>query len=154
MRIRRIVVATDLSRASAAAEKAAVGLAQVLRAEVVLLHCIAPVEATILTSSEVTSLLREQEQAVRAAVARRVLRLGKRNARIKNLVVTAAAASGIVETSRKLAADLIVIGTHGRTGISRLMIGSVAERVVRTAPYPVLTVPSEGRKPTRAHKGG
>ena len=91
---------------------------------------------------------------MRAAVARRALQLGKRNAQIKSVVVTAAAAPGIVDTARKLSADLIVIGTHGRTGLSRLMIGSVAERVVRTAPCPVLTVPSARGKPAGAHKGG
>ena len=157
MRIRRIVAATDLSPASVAAEKAAMSLAQAIHAEVVLLHCLAPLEATsVLTAPEVTSFLREQEQVVKAAVAERALRLGKRNARIKSLVVSSAAVPGIVETSRKLAAGLIVIGTHGRTGLPRLMIGSVAERVVRTAPCPVLTVPPERGRPTpvrRARRG-
>jgi nucleotide-binding universal stress UspA family protein len=46
----------------------------------------------------------------------------------------------ITETARVEAADYIVIGTHGRSGIARLMLGSIADRVVRTAPCPVLTV--------------
>jgi len=152
MRLRRIVVATDLSRASVPAEKVAAELAQVQHTEVVLLHCVVPLEATsLLTATEVTSFLEEQERAVEAAIARRVLQLGKRNVRIKSLVVTASAAPGIVDTARKLSADLIVVGTHGRTGLSRLMIGSVAERVVRTAPCPVLTVPSPGEGPRAQH---
>jgi nucleotide-binding universal stress UspA family protein len=53
-------------------------------------------------------------------------------------------AGDIVEYARDVHADLVVIGTHGRTGVSRLIMGSVAEHVVRTAPCPVLVVrPSE-----------
>ena len=53
-------------------------------------------------------------------------------------------AIGIVEYAKNVRADLIVIGTHGRTGVSRFLMGSVAEHVVRTAPCPVLVVrPSE-----------
>jgi len=50
----------------------------------------------------------------------------------------------VVEYAKELHADLIVIGTHGRTGVSRFLMGSVAENVIRTAPCPVLVVrPSE-----------
>jgi nucleotide-binding universal stress UspA family protein len=59
---------------------------------------------------------------------------------------TAHAATGrphevIVERARLAAADLIVMGTHGRSGVNRLLLGSVTEKVLRTAPCPVLTVP-------------
>ena len=50
------------------------------------------------------------------------------------------AAAAIVDYAKDAAIDLIVMGTHGRGGVSRLFMGSVAERVVRTAPCPVLTV--------------
>ena len=46
----------------------------------------------------------------------------------------------IVETARELGVDLIVMGTHGRTGMVRLLMGSVAEKVLRLAPCPVLTI--------------
>jgi nucleotide-binding universal stress UspA family protein len=49
-------------------------------------------------------------------------------------------ALAIVDFAKEIHADLIVIGTHGRTGVSRLLMGSVAEHVVRTAPCPVLVV--------------
>jgi len=49
-------------------------------------------------------------------------------------------ATSIVDFAKELHADLIVIGTHGRTGVSRFLMGSVAEHVVRTAPCPVLVV--------------
>ena len=52
----------------------------------------------------------------------------------------ASAAQAIVDDARDQGIDLIVVGTHGRGGVSRVLLGSVAERVVRTAPCPVLTV--------------
>jgi nucleotide-binding universal stress UspA family protein len=50
------------------------------------------------------------------------------------------AAAGIVGAARATGCDLIVMGTHGRTGLERVVIGSVAENVLRTAPCPVMTV--------------
>jgi universal stress protein A len=54
--------------------------------------------------------------------------------------VSADAAGAIVDYAKEVHADIIVVGTHGRTGVSRLLMGSVAEHVVRTAPCPVLVV--------------
>jgi nucleotide-binding universal stress UspA family protein len=51
-------------------------------------------------------------------------------------------AEGIIHVAKELGCDLIVMGTHGRTGLSRLLLGSVAEEIVRRAPCPVLTVRS------------
>lgn len=50
--------------------------------------------------------------------------------------------SEILSVAREIGADLIVLGTHGRTGLGHLLLGSVAERVVRNSPVPVITVPS------------
>jgi nucleotide-binding universal stress UspA family protein len=55
------------------------------------------------------------------------------------------AAFAVADYAREVAASLVVISTHGRTGLSRLLLGSVAERVVRTAPCPVFTVHPDGR---------
>lgn len=54
-------------------------------------------------------------------------------------VRTGPAAKQILEAARERGSDLIVMGTHGRTGLGHLLLGSIAERVVRTAPCPVLT---------------
>ncbi|MDE0205602.1 MAG: universal stress protein [Candidatus Tectomicrobia bacterium] len=68
-------------------------------------------------------------------------RVEKAGVAVKALMAYGAPAQQIVETARREGADLIVMGTHGRTGLSHLLIGSVAERVVRLAPCPVLVVP-------------
>jgi nucleotide-binding universal stress UspA family protein len=60
-----------------------------------------------------------------------------------------AAAHEIVEQAREVGADLIVMGTHGRRGVNHLMAGSVAERVVRMAACPVLTVRQPGAGKTK-----
>jgi nucleotide-binding universal stress UspA family protein len=57
------------------------------------------------------------------------------------------AAIRILERSAQLPADLIVMGTHGRRGLSHMFLGSVAERLVRTAPCPVLTLRADRRQP-------
>ena len=54
------------------------------------------------------------------------------------LVEDVATVSGIVQTAKSEGADLIVVGSHGRTGIARLMLGSVASKVVAESPVPVL----------------
>jgi nucleotide-binding universal stress UspA family protein len=62
------------------------------------------------------------------------------------VVVSSSPALAITEYARKVNADLIVMGTHGRGAFAHLLMGSVAERVVRTAPCPVLTVRSPERE--------
>ena len=63
----------------------------------------------------------------------------------RDMVSAMAAEIGIVRTARKMQADLIILGTHGRSGFSHVLLGSVAERVVRLADCPVITVPPPDR---------
>jgi len=65
--------------------------------------------------------------------------------RYKTVVISGDPAERVLETARGLDADLIVMGTHGRRGLSHLFLGSVAERVVRESPIPVLTARSTAR---------
>ena len=59
---------------------------------------------------------------------------------MSTLLASGDASDAIVDTARKIGADLIVIGTHGRTGVRRMLLGSVAETVLRAAPCPVLAI--------------
>jgi len=65
---------------------------------------------------------------------------------VRTLQKTGSAAQSIVDTAKTLKADLIIMGTHGRTGFAHMLMGSVAEKVVRTAGCPVLTVRPEAAK--------
>src|SRR5262245_767713 len=69
----------------------------------------------------------------------RKLRLPADDVRAERRLESGAAAAEILRVAREINADLIVMGTHGRTGLGRLLMGSVAEQVVRKAPCPVLT---------------
>ncbi len=62
------------------------------------------------------------------------------------LTVRGAPSHKIVEAARDKQVDLVVMGTHGRTGLQHLLIGSVAERVVRLAPCPVMVTPHKPKK--------
>ena len=137
--ITRILVATDFSEPADAALDYALYLAQALGATVSLAHVFDdPFEAAYASEQYVP-----MPQAMREEILARVRdRLATRAARgggaMTSEILTGPAAKAIVDRARD--ADLIVMGTHGRHGMAHLLMGSVAERVVRTAPCPVLTV--------------
>ena len=120
----QILFATDFSETAAEALRVAAEYAQRLGGRLHVLHVVVP-GADWLAEPRAEQLTRGIEPAV-AVVA---------------TVAYGLPASAIVRYAEEHAIDLIVVGTHGRTGISRALTGSVAERVVRSAPCPVLTVP-------------
>lgn len=135
--ITRILVPTDFSRPSERALDYAQDLAQQLGASLHLLHVVnRPLLAEGL-AAEASISEKFESDAVRSMEARlRKLAPGAESTD----VVFGYAAKAIVDWALRLAADLIVMGSHGRTGVAHLMLGSVAEAVVRTARCPVLTV--------------
>ena len=145
---RRILHPTDFSRASAPALRRAVALARACRAPLVLLHVMTPPspfigEGTLPSSyADLLSLARRSARRRLAAVFGRVRRTG---VRAQAIFAEGLPAAEILRAVRRTRADLIVMGTHGRTGVSRVFMGSVAERVVRESRCPVLTVRAHGR---------
>ena len=142
----RILCATDFSETAEAAWAAARELAHTYRSELLLVHVFTelPVYPDVAVL-EVQRLWEEQRGWVERTLTERVAAATAQSVRARWVLKTGTAPESIVEAATETGADLIVIGTHGRTGLSRLVIGSVAERVVRLAPCPVLTV-----KPTAA----
>ena len=149
---KRIVCATDFSDTADTAWELACELARVHQAETVLVHVF--VELPVYPEVAVTSIQRvweEQRLWVEQQLAERVEAATARGLTARYLLRTGTAAEEIVRATTEEGADLVVVGTHGRTGIDRLLIGSVAERVVRVAPCPVLTVkPRPAREAARA----
>jgi nucleotide-binding universal stress UspA family protein len=92
----------------------------------------------------------EQKSFARAQLAKLAEKLAGQRVSCNTLIRVGTAYVEIVEAALRNAADIIVMATHGRTGFSHLMMGSVAERVVRTSACPVLTVrvskPAEARR--------
>lgn len=123
--IRQILFPTDFSAASAVAGRAAADLARQLGARLHVLHVVPPVTDPT-----------PAPKALRAVVED----LGP-GLSVVSEVASGLAARQIAAYARRNGIDLIVIGTHGRTGVSHVLLGSVAEAVVRRAPCLVLTVP-------------
>lgn len=145
MTIRRILHATDFSPASRPALQLARELAKAFKAELVLFHA-AEVAVPIGTGEGYVppSVLEDIWKGAREQAERNMKRLAEKaqagGVRVTTLIAEGPPAAAIVQAAKRRRAGLIVIGTHGRTGIKRFLLGSVAERVVRTAAHPVLTV--------------
>ena len=144
-RIRRILHPSDFSRASGAAFARAAQLARDNRAELVVLHVLAlplpmvPGEGYI--PADVYERMETSSRAwANRELGKRVARAKKAGARARALLAEGVAADRIVRIARSTRSDVIVIGTHGRTGLAKLFLGSVAARVLATARCPVLTV--------------
>jgi len=135
--IRRILLATDLSAASAAATSQALDLADDLRADLVILSVIEPVAR--LPGGLVRRV--DQIRGAREAAAQEIVEQGRgRGASVEFLVWQGEPAEAIVEAAGSEQVDLVVVGSHGRGSMGRLLIGSVSDHVVRHAPCPVLVV--------------
>jgi nucleotide-binding universal stress UspA family protein len=135
---KNILVATDFGEAARHAGDVACDLAAKFGAKVTLLHIwTVPMPAY---AEAITLPLDRIQKAAEEAMAEEANRLRAKNGELPTIVVPGVAWQGIVEAAQEHGCDLLVIGTHGRRGIPRLFLGSVAEKVVRAAPVPVLTV--------------
>jgi nucleotide-binding universal stress UspA family protein len=149
--VRTILVPTDFSVGSQVAMEHAKSLATVFQAKVVVLHVVETFTYTVTESLQVMNVFKLVKAAVEPVLDQTVQDLRKEQLSASSLLVQGKAFEEISGQAKEIGADLIVMGTHGRQGVNHLFIGSVAERVVRTAPCPVLTVRTpEGAKDARA----
>lgn len=141
---RRILYASDFSPASRPAFRQALDLAQASRARLTVAHVYSTI-VPLMGEGLATPQVYERWMAdVRADAERRlrglVAQAKKRKVRVKGLLLEGVPHDRILRAARSTRADLIVLGTHGRTGLGRVILGSVAARVVALARCPVLTV--------------
>lgn len=147
--LNRILAPTDLSECAAAGVKYACILAERFEAELVLFHAAQEFDvaasATEFGFPPVERLREEMDQYARTKLEK--LPEGAWSIRkITRVVQWGIPWRAITSFAEEAEIDLIVLGTHGRSGLSHLFLGSVAERVVRAAPCPVLTVRPEGHQ--------
>jgi nucleotide-binding universal stress UspA family protein len=144
MKARRILHPSDFSSASRAAFARAVADARAERAELLIVHVLPAVTPLVGDGYMSPKTYDDMERSMRAYGQKQLDKLVAKakttGARAGGLLLEGTAADAIVRTARSKRADVIVMGTHGRSGLARLFMGSVAERVVGTAPCPVLTV--------------
>jgi universal stress protein A len=141
---RKILVGIDFSEHSQRALDEAVGLAQQFGAEVTLFHCFELPIPAFGRHPSATVPPESYVDAVREAALQSIRLWGEmakeKGVRVKEEISAGFAANEIAVLAEKIRADLIVIGTRGRTGFKHVLLGSVAERTIRLAPCPVLTV--------------
>lgn len=147
--LRRLVVPTDFSEQATAAMPYAALLAKRFDAQVTLLHASAvqpSYEPIPLDAAAVVHISDGEDQlAVRALEETRSAHFDAVDVRVRN--VFGRAAEAILDESHATDADMIVMGTHGRGGVARALLGSVAEDVIRESDRPVLTVRTSAMTP-------
>jgi nucleotide-binding universal stress UspA family protein len=141
----RILAATDFSPASSPALAQAMRIAGATGAELLLVNAYeSPGTMTYGPYLASATLYDEIEAALRNGAEKGLRPLEekarKAGIKVKSEVLRGVPSLAITEAAKARHADLIVIGTHGRGGISRFILGSVAQRVIATAPCPVMTV--------------
>lgn len=139
----RILVPTDGSEATERAIRNAVDVASQYDATV---HALYVVDTSVYASIETGAdlVVESLEEEGRAAVDTVVDRARAAGVETESAVVTGSTHQSILDYADEQAIDLIVMGTHGRTGINRYLLGSVTEKVVRSSDVPVMTVRMDG----------
>ena len=143
--LKNILVATDFSEPSDAALTYGRALARNFSATLHVVHVVGNVPTLVYRAeayaASMPELQQELEDGARKQLAALLVDNDQPPMTVRQVVITSnALAAPIVDYAARERIDLIVSGTHGRGGVAHLLMGSVAERVVRTAPCPVLTV--------------
>jgi universal stress protein A len=153
-RIHRIVVPVDFSEASERAIDYAGGLARLLGASLHLIHVVeeivvpsGPMELCLPDTSTLRERLHADARSQLAAIVARLKAAGPQ--RVTREIRDGLPAESIAQVTVDCGADLVIMATHGRTGLAHLLMGSVAERVIRTAPCPVLVIREPGQANTQ-----
>lgn len=145
MQIRTILVPTDFSECGNYALSYAASLARMFGASIICVHVIEPMVRTVgysgmtepLPIADITDQLEDSAGRELPKIAEREEYAGLKT---EEVIVHGEAAAEIVRVAKDKNVDLIVVSSHGRTGLGRILFGSTAEAVVRHAPCPVLVV--------------
>lgn len=152
IRLEHLLAATDFSACSKEAIDHAVQLAHKMKGRLTLLHVFEspffyPAETPLGNYPEVYQWLHDFKQEELKKLNALTDDVRKKGLPVESLFKEGAPSAEILRTAKEIDADLIVLGTHGRKGLSRVMMGSVAERVAREAPCPVLIVREKNMEP-------
>ncbi len=144
IQIQRILCPVDFSDNADHAARYAVALAETYNSELILLHVIAPPIAALPGDHLVPDMMQANIESVaessRERIEEKIGEITSKGISVTSRVINGLPFIEIIRLAKDWPADIIVMGTHGRTGLQHLLIGSVAERVVRKAPCPVLTI--------------
>jgi nucleotide-binding universal stress UspA family protein len=135
--VKKIIAPTDFSKLSAEGVRYACKLAEDVGAQVIALNVVVLDESNIAGKAEIEA----HEKRLKEFIAK----LGghrSEDVRVREIVVPGQAYAAISDCAEKEHADLIVLSSHGRGGLSRMLIGSVTDKLLRGASCPVLVVPA------------
>ena len=140
MAIKHILVPTDVSEYADYALDYAIGLAQKLQAHLTLIYVMEtmPLEAAESASQRSPSDWQRWETHIKERMAAALKRIHDAGLQGERVIAHGVPFQIIIDAAKEKAVDLIIMSTHGRTGLTHVLVGSVAERVVRMAPCPVL----------------
>jgi nucleotide-binding universal stress UspA family protein len=148
--LKTILCPTDFSGPSLLAVEAANELARISGAEIMLVHVVSPLPVTphpdAMVTFNVATYMEEMMKSARTSMDRLIKEKGPSDVTVRAMVLTGNAADVITRAAEEQKVGLIVIATHGLTGWRRFIFGSVAERVVRLSPCPVLAIPAPGEQ--------
>ncbi len=145
-RVKKILAPTDFSPDAEPALQWAQSLSEALGADLLILHVLDLSLAGVAglpTEMAAMPAVGQLVDRVRVETKAEMVKVAARYPRAKTMVREGSPRTGILEAGREIGADLIVMGTHGRTGLAHIFFGSVAEYVVRHSRIPVLTVRQE-----------
>lgn len=143
---KNILVPIDFSKGASRAFDVAIDLGAKLGAKVTALHvyelpAVGTPEGVFSPPPDLAAqIFASTEKALETAVEARKIDAKKRGIELASMLKTGEARGTILAAAKEIGADLVVMGTHGRRGLVHVLLGSVAEYVVRTSPVPVLTV--------------
>ncbi|HEY0245969.1 MAG TPA: universal stress protein [Mucilaginibacter sp.] len=153
MKIKKILIGIDDSKFAEHAAEYGFSIAQSFKAHVGLVHIIEPMVIPATTNSDILlgsppqslginelEMLNIQNDVSETLIERTIKKFGN-DLEVTHFNEYGDTADGIIQCSKEFNADLIVVGTHSRTGLDRFFMGSVAEHVVRHSEIPVLVVP-------------
>lgn len=158
--MKKILIGLDDSKYAEHAVEYGFKLAHKLHAEVGLVHIVEPIVAAPVATVEgglgmpfdtgtdlvTPELYQIQDERSRNMIAEANKKYGDNKIHITNFTEYGSTADGILKCAKDFDAELIVIGTHSRSGFDRFLMGSVTEDIVRQSEIPVLIVPMKGKK--------
>lgn len=146
-KVERILVAVDLGETTQGTSAVAMDLARAYDAEVVFLHVYDTTSFEEMQREAPGLYLDQLLDNLRMQVRSQLTQLGEVPARFRvEVIPDGQVAEAILAAAERYNADLIVVGTHGRKGLQRMLLGSVAEAVLRRARVPVVVVPVQANR--------
>jgi len=140
----KILFPTDFSESAENAARYAVSIAQKYGSRLYVVHVVEPFTYTTEFGLDYSAQYREMEATARRLLDDFVASLQKNLLHVEGVLLSGEPFVEIIRYAKREQVDLIIMGTHGRTGIEHILLGSVAEKVVRKSPCPVLTVKKTG----------